>query len=437
MDKKRIQADSEYSRCAVPCSARKSCFSLTIVWTGFVFLVTSMMAGGGLASGLNFTELIIAMVLGNLFLCVIAALVSVIAYRTGLTFALLTRYSFGNKGSKLASLFVPVVNLGWYTIQASLYGHFIAQVFDLGTIGEGIAMMSSAIVMGIFAVLGIKAITIFGYIAIPSIVFLSLGTAIRSIYSIGGLQALWMYEPEVAVELLSGITIVIGTWILSTATCIADIMRYGKSAKDVIIASIIGLLGGNTLMIICGAASSIAMNDSDLVVILLGFGLVFPSILLLTTNIFTTNAANLYSTSLNLANAFNMDRNKMLAGLIIISAAATLTQPYKISMLFTFLNVLGVIVPPLCGIILADYYIVHKGKYIPFHAASFQDWNCIPWLSWLVTLVILYVFPVGLLSLNGLILGACIYASGMLLSHKRVTIAENETNIMENGTGGN
>lgn len=325
MDKKRIQADSEYSRCAVPCSARKSCFSLTIVWTGFVFLVTSMMAGGGLASGLNFTELIIAMVLGNLFLCVIAALVSVIAYRTGLTFALLTRYSFGNKGSKLASLFVPVVNLGWYTIQASLYGHFIAQVFDLGTIGEGIAMMSSAIVMGIFAVLGIKAITIFGYIAIPSIVFLSLGTAIRSIYSIGGLQALWMYEPEVAIELLSGITIVIGTWILSTATCIADIMRYGKSAKDVIIASIIGLLGGNTLMIICGAASSIAMNDSDLVVILLGFGLVFPSILLLTTNIFTTNAANLYSTSLNLANAFNMDRNKMLAGLIIISAAATLT----------------------------------------------------------------------------------------------------------------
>ena len=246
-----------------------------------------------------------------------------------------------------------------------------------------------------------------------------------------------MYEPEVAIELLSGITIVIGTWILSTATCIADIMRYGKSAKDVIIASIIGLLGGNTLMIICGAASSIAMNDSDLVVILLGFGLVFPSILLLTTNIFTTNAANLYSTSLNLANAFNMDRNKMLAGLIIISAAATLTQPYKISMLFTFLNVLGVIVPPLCGIILADYYIVHKGKYIPFHAASFQDWNCIPWLSWLVTLVILYVFPVGLLSLNGLILGACIYASGMLLSHKRVTIAENETNIMENGTGGN
>lgn len=133
--------DNEYSREPVPLAARKSCFSLTIVWTGFVFLVTSMMAGGGLAAGLTFNELLLAMVLGNIFLCVIAGLVSVIAYKTGLTFALLTRYSFGQEGSRIASLFVPIVNLGWYTIQAALYGHFIAQVFNLSYIGEVIAMM--------------------------------------------------------------------------------------------------------------------------------------------------------------------------------------------------------------------------------------------------------------------------------------------------------
>lgn len=89
--------DNEYSREPVPLEARKSCFSLTIVWTGFVFLVTSMMAGGGLAAGLTFNELLLAMILGNIFLCIIAGLVSVIAYKTGLTFALLTRYSFGQE----------------------------------------------------------------------------------------------------------------------------------------------------------------------------------------------------------------------------------------------------------------------------------------------------------------------------------------------------
>ena len=128
--------DSEYSLSAVPESERKSYVSLTIVWTGFVFVITSMMAGGGLSAGLNFKLILAAIIIGNVFLSCIAILVSIIASRTGLTFALMTRYSFGEKGSRIASMFVPVVNIGWYTIQAATYGHFIAQAFHLGDIAE-------------------------------------------------------------------------------------------------------------------------------------------------------------------------------------------------------------------------------------------------------------------------------------------------------------
>lgn len=170
-------ADTEYSRCAVPLNQRKTYFSLTIVWTGFVFVITSMMAGGGLAAGMDFKHIILATLGGNIFLSIIAVLISIIACKTGLTFALLTRYSFGSSGSKAASIFVPVVNLGWYTIQAATYGHFVAQVFHMGQVGEGLCMAASAIIMGIFAMFGISAITILGYIAIPAIVFLSIATA--------------------------------------------------------------------------------------------------------------------------------------------------------------------------------------------------------------------------------------------------------------------
>ena len=135
------QQNTDYELSAVPANQRKSFFSLTIVWTGFVFVITSMMAGGGLAAGLNFKDIILATFLGNLFLSAIAILVSVIACKTGLTFALITRYSFGAKGTRLASLFVPIVNLGWYTIQSATYGHFIAQIFDFGPVAEGITMM--------------------------------------------------------------------------------------------------------------------------------------------------------------------------------------------------------------------------------------------------------------------------------------------------------
>ena len=92
MEKKQAQQqDTEFSLSAVPESERKSYFSLTIVWTGFVFVITSMMAGGVLSAGLDFKMILLAVLLGNVFLSAIAILVSIIASRTGLTFALMTR----------------------------------------------------------------------------------------------------------------------------------------------------------------------------------------------------------------------------------------------------------------------------------------------------------------------------------------------------------
>ena len=142
---KAAAQDSEFSLSAVPESERKSYISLTIIWTGFVFVIVSMMAGGTLAVGLDFKHVIYATLIGNVFLCLIAVAVSVIASKTGLTFALLTRYSFGTMGSKLASIFVPIVNIGWYTIQAATYGHFVATALGLGEVGEAICMVLSAI----------------------------------------------------------------------------------------------------------------------------------------------------------------------------------------------------------------------------------------------------------------------------------------------------
>lgn len=406
------QQNTDYELSAVPANQRKSFFSLTIVWTGFVFVITSMMAGGGLAAGLNFKDIILATFLGNLFLSVIAILVSVIACKTGLTFALITRYSFGAKGTRLASLFVPIVNLGWYTIQSATYGHFIAQIFDFGPIAEGITMMLSALVMGVFALIGINAITILGYIAIPSIIFLSLATAIKSVGVVGAFSVITEFIPSDPMSIAGGITVVIGTWILSTATCIADIMRYAKNMKQAALSAIVGLVGGNSLLVICGAIASIAVGNSDLTGVLLTLGLVVPSIILMTTNIFTTNASNIYSTSLNLSNAFHMDRKILISIILVLSALLTLTKPYEIDSLFTFLNVLGVIVPPLAGIILSDFYIVHRGHYAPLEEAELKNWTISPWITWALSygiVVLLERMSFGLSSLNGIVAAIILY----------------------------
>lgn len=410
--------DTEFSRCAVPQEERKSFVSLTIVWTGFVFVITSMMAGGGLALGLTFQDVLWATILGNAFLSVIAVAVSYIASKTGLTFALLTQYSFGKRGTKLASMFVPIVNIGWYTIQSAAYGHFIAQVFALSDTGESIAMFVSAIVMGVFAIFGIRAITVLGYIAIPAIVYLSIFTAMKSVVVAGGWDAVGAYAPLKDIPFMTGITIVIGTWILSVSTCIADIMRYAKTPTQAVVAAASGLLGGNMLMIVCGAIAAIAVKNSDLTVILLEFGLVIPSLILMTTNIFTTNAANLYSTSLNLANVFSWDRRNMLALILLVSACATLTRPYQIDALFMFLETLGTVVPPLTGILLADFFVIRKGDYTEEAFQDLPNWTVLPWVVWVLSIAVTYYLPMGLPSLNGLFLGGVLYMVCMKLAGK-------------------
>lgn len=430
------QQDSEFSLCAVPENERKSYISLTIIWTGFIFAIISLMAGGSLAMGLSFQEIIVVSLVGNVFLCAIAVAVSVIASRTGLTFALLTRYSFGSSGSKVASLFVPIVNVGWYTIQSASYGHFVASVMGFGEVGEAICMILSAVFMGVFAFYGVKAITVLGYVAIPAIIFLTVASTIRSMGVLGGVQALFEYRPSAPIGIAAGITTVIGAWILSTATCLSDIMRYAKSTKSAIAAALTGLLGGNILMLICGAIATIAMNEYDLTLILLGFGLVVPSMILMTTNIFTTNAANLYSTGLNLANSFKMSRTKMMLILIGVSAAATLLKPHEADFYYTFLNALGNVIPPLAGIIIADYFVVNKGHYIPLDKSRFVKWNPIPWISWVISVIIVFTlvgFAPEILEnvpapFIGIVLGALFHTILMKVTKTKVNLTEMEGN---------
>lgn len=417
---KKINKSNDHYLDAIPKNERKSFWSITMVWTGFVFVIASMMAGGGLSAGLNMKDIILVTILGNIFLSTVAILVSTIATKTGLSFALISKYSFGDKGSRVASIFIPIVNIGWYTIQSAIYGHFIALILNLNPTGEYIAMILSALVMGIFALIGISALTVLGFVAIPAIIFLSLATAIKATGMAGGISSIMSIEPKNPMTLLDGLTIIIGTWIFSASTCIADIMRYSKNTKEATISTLTGLVFGNSLLIICGAITSFALQDSDLTSVLLKMGLIIPSFILMTTNIFTTNGANIYSTGLNLANAFKKESSKIITVVLIISALLTLTKPYEIDSLFKFLGFLGNAIPPLPGIILADYYLINKGNYINLSHCKIAPWNIIAWIAWILSAVIVMVVDFGFAPLNGIILGSLIYTVLMKLTKKIV-----------------
>lgn len=128
-----------------------------------------------------------------------------------------------------------------------------------------------------------------------------------------------------------------------------------------------------------------------------------------------------FSLFIGLCLVIKMDRKKIIIVILIISAGATLCRPYQISFLFIFLNLLGTIVPPLPGIILADYFIIPSWSYARLESVKFHNFNIIPWIAWVLSLVLVFTLPFGLPSLNGLILGAVIYTVLMKITKNRLS----------------
>lgn len=425
----QTQSDSEFSKNTVPMSQRRSMLSIATVWAGVVFVMTSIMAGGTLATGLTFHEVIFAAFIGNIVLLLIAVLVSIMAFRTGLTFPLLTHYTFGLYGSKIATVISPIVNMGWYVIQAATYGHFIALVFGFGNTAELICLAISAVVMGLFALFGMKALTILGYISIPAIIFLGTATIVKCLIVGGGISALFTYVPEQPITLFAGATAVIGAWVSGVSTVNADIMRYAKSAKDAVMATIIGIILANLLMIFCGAIATITMNESDISAVLIGLGLVIPGTILMTTNIWTTNASTLYSITLGLCNSFPISRKTLTSICIAIAAAACLFRPYQINVVYSILNLLGTVIPPLAGIEISDFYILKRGKYTKFEDAKFCKWNPFVWIAWVIAAAAAFLIPVGLPAINGMLIGGLLYIALMKSTNYQVVCGKSSENI--------
>ncbi|PZR26399.1 MAG: cytosine permease, partial [Ectopseudomonas oleovorans] len=76
--------DSDYPLSEVPSGARQGLFSTAILLFGFTFFTATMFAGGKIGMAFDFTTLLWAAVIGNLLLGLYAAVLGLIACRSGL-----------------------------------------------------------------------------------------------------------------------------------------------------------------------------------------------------------------------------------------------------------------------------------------------------------------------------------------------------------------
>jgi Purine-cytosine permease and related proteins len=408
--------DVDFASTHVSQSHKRGFWSMFVLMMGFTFFSASMWAGGALGKGLSFQNFLLAVLAGNLVLGLYTALLAHIASKTSLSVHLLSRYSFGVHGSYIPSAVLAVTQVGWFGVGVAMFAIPTARAlmsmeamhgawllagpgFMIGgaempmrllwalTIASGIIMTSSAYV-------GIKALTIISFIAVPAIAVFGGYSAWRALYVdvpisgqfTTGVQAVLEHAPApvgdpvdgVAMSVLAAVSIAIGSFI-SGGTCTPDFARFAKSAKIAVWTTAIAFFVGNSLMFFFGAIGAMVWDTADISLVLQHQGLLFLAVFVLGFNIWTTNDNALYTSGLGVSNITTLPKK---TAVLVNGAIGTLAALWLYDNFVTWLQFLNTIIPPIGAILITDYFVTRKGSYQHISTRQFQSFNLPAVIAW-------------------------------------------------------
>ncbi len=381
-------AHEDYALSPVPESARRGLFSMSVVMLGFTFFAASMWTGGKLGQGFQlWPDLFIVILGGNLILGIYGALLGYAAAKTNLSTHILSRYAFGSMGSKLPSTMLAVTQIGWFGVGVAMFAYPINKFVDIPNLP---LIIGGGILMTYTVVIGFKAIEWLSAIAVPAILVLgcmSVYTAISDTQ--GGIDTLVSLTPTENLSFAVGIALAVGSFI-SGATLTPDFVRYAKTRKVGVWATIIGFTFGNSLMFIFGAVGSAATGLSDIAEVLAQQGLLGAGIALLVLNIWTTNDNALYASGLGLANITGLKRVHLV---IVAGATGTILADFLYNNFVSWLVFLSVSLPPIGGVIIADFYLRCKTHYAQPDQHQFRKINWAAMIAWVIAIGISFASP--------------------------------------------
>ena len=395
MNKKQQHQDHDYSLEAIPQSEKKGFMSMLVVMLGFAFFSASMIAGGNIGTSLNMGDFLKAVILGNILLCIYTGLLACIAGDTGLSTHLLARYSFGEKGSYLLSGLVSITQVGWFGVGVAMFAIPVSKV-------TGINLWTLIIVSGLLmtatAYFGMKSLTILSMIAVPAIAILGSVSSGKAIGDVGGISGLLAIKPSGTMTMSAALAAVVGTFI-SGGTLTPDFTRFSKDRKTAMSTTVIAFLVGNSLMLAFGAIGAMVTGQSDVSEVMFTQGLIIPAIIILGLNIWTTNDNALYGSGLGFANITKQPKSRMV---IINGIVGTLLSMILYNNFMTWLNILNSFIPATGAVIIADYFIINKGKYTDFKTTKFKSVNISAIIAWVAGVIGAYTIP-GITPVNSVL----------------------------------
>lgn len=398
-----MSESAEFPLSEVPRHQRRGFFSISFVLFSFTFFTGTMFAGGVIGTNFTFLNMLWVSALGNVLLALYASVLALIASRSGLSTVLIGRFCFGEIGSKLFDMILGFAELGWYAWGTAMLAISLCTLLELPEWIKYPLMIVLGLGFCITALVGFKGLDLLSRFSVPLMLVLLIVSMVKATYFAGGWQGLVNLVPKEAGSPMgwsAAVTIVFGTF-ASGATQATNWTRLSRSGRVAIAASFISFLGGNGLMIVAGGWCAIVYQNADIVQVMIGQGLSIAAIVMLCLNLWSSQGPTIYNTSVAACNLIRTGRRRtvtlMSAVVGIVLAVCGMSD-----MLVPFLKLLGTIIPPIGGVIMADYWFGYRGRYPKLKDVTLPNFNlqglmayaigaflacCSPWLAPVVGII--------------------------------------------------
>ncbi len=402
----RSQASEDYPLTPVPLDARKPLWSLAPLLMGFALTSTTLFAGGAIGPAFRFSDMIWIVLIGNLLLGTYCAALGFIAQRTGLPTVLMARFSFGNYGSRWVDFILGFTQIGWYAVTNAFIAGALTQLLGLPSWFTTVGTVFFTYAFCITAYFGYKAMDWLSRIAVPAMLVLIAVSLFIGFRDAGDLGAL---EPTDPMPFTQALAVVIGTFI-SGGTQSTNWSRFGDTSKNAVWGTLLAFFAINGLLVFTGAFCTLVYGSEDLIQAMATQGILLGGLILLILNVWTTQDNTIYSFSLAGTNFLRTTKRHLF-----VLGGATLALVMALSgiadNIIPYLLLLGTVIPPVGGIIMADFWL-HRGGELPSLDSNIPAFNWAGVISYIAAALIAYFTGnagLGVGPVNGIVAAAILY----------------------------
>ena len=420
-----MSSPDEFPLSEAPRSARKGLLSISMVLFSFTFFTGTMFAGGKLGMAFNFVDMLWIAVIGNSLLALYAAALALIAARSGLNTVLMGRFCFGEAGSRLSDFLLGFAELGWYAWGTATVAIVLVKMLGLT---EGFAtplMILFGFGFSITALIGFKGLDVLSRVSVPLMFILLIVSMYIATQHVGGFKGLAAVIPHETMTISAAITMVFGTF-ASGATQATNWTRLSRSGRVAVIASVVSFLLGNGLMVVAGAWCAMVYQQADIVEVMMLQGLSFAAVIMLCLNLWTIQGPTIYNVSAAACHLVRSERRRTMT-LLAAAIGVMLAIGGMYEMLIPFLVLLGSIIPPIGGVIMADFWYRHRGQYPTLASVTLPRYNLLGLSAYAAGAVLAYSSP-WIAPLVGIGASAVCYVALLEISRRRavLTVAQED-----------